>query len=38
MREFLAFVDAERDGLAERRLAHRPRLESDTPAGLDVAR
>lgn len=38
MREFLAFVDAEMDGLAERWVVHRRRLEQDLPATLDVSR
>ena len=42
MREFLAFVDAEMDGLAERWQGRRRELEGDTlhdtPSGFDVAR
>ena len=38
MREFLAFVDEEMDGLAERWLAHRRELEDDTRTTSDVAR
>jgi hypothetical protein len=38
MREFLAFVDAEMDGLAERWVVHRRQLEQDLPATLDVSR
>ena len=38
MREFLAFVDEEMDGLAERWLARRRELEDDTRATSDVAR
>jgi hypothetical protein len=37
MREFLAFVDEEMDGLAERWLARRRELENDTRAASDVA-
>ena len=37
MREFLAFVDEEMDGLAERWLARRRELEGDTRAASDVA-
>ena len=37
MREFLAFVDAEMDGLAERWLAHRRDLEAGRDT-TDVAR
>jgi hypothetical protein len=38
MREFLAFVDAEMDGLAERWLARRRELENDTRSTSDVDR
>jgi hypothetical protein len=38
MREFLAFVDGEMDGLAQRWLAHRRELEDDTRATPDVVR
>ena len=38
MREFLEFVVAEMDGLAERWLEHRRELEKDTPNSFDVAR